>query len=161
MVTQLEIRRGRRSGVGTVAVVLAGLALLAACGGGGAGDDKPHVPPTATGSLEQLATKAHCKPNIQTDAQELRQANCMTGDGRYVLATFATDRGQREWINEANDYGGSYLVGRKWVAVGEANVVAALRGRLGGTVETASPHHHSGSGGSGGSEGGHSGHHAS
>ncbi|GAA3478961.1 hypothetical protein [Streptomyces yanii] len=161
MVTQLEIRRERRSGGRTAAVVLAGLVLLAACGGGGGGDDKPHVPPTATGSLEQLATKAHCKPNIQTDAQELRQANCTTDDGRYVLATFATDRGQREWINEANDYGGSYLVGRKWVAVGEANVVATLRGRLGGTVESASPHHHSGSAGSGGSEGGHSGHHAS
>ena len=49
-----------------------------------------------------------------------------------MLATFATDRGQREWINEANDYGGSYLVGRKWVAVGDAKVVTALRGRLGG-----------------------------
>lgn len=161
MVTQLEMRRGRRSGGRAAAVVLAGLALLTACGGGGGGEDKPHVPPTVTGSLEQLATKAHCEPNIQTDAQELRQANCTTDEGRYVLATFATDRGQREWINEANDYGGSYLVGRKWVAVGEANVVAALRGRLGGTVETASPHHQPGSGGSGGSEEGHSGHHGS
>ncbi|WP_328889365.1 hypothetical protein [Streptomyces sp. NBC_00316] len=163
MVKQLETRRGRGSGaggsrVGAVAVVLAGLALLTACSG--SGDDKPDVPPAATGSLEQLAAKAHCKPNIQTDAQELRQANCTTDDGRYVLATFATDRGQREWINEANDYGGSYLVGRKWVAVGDAHVVAALRGRLGGTVETASPHHSGGSG-SGGSEAGHSGHHGS
>ncbi|MFD4226513.1 hypothetical protein [Streptomyces sp. NPDC058545] len=175
MVTQLEMRRGRGSGAGgfkagrfgadrvgirAAAAALASLALLTACSAGGNGDDKPDVPPTATGSLEQLATKAQCKPNIQTDAQELRQANCATDDGRYVLATFATDRGQREWINEANDYGGSYLVGRKWVAVGEPNVVAALRGRLGGTVETASPHH-SGSSGSGGSEGGHSGHHGS
>lgn len=175
MVTQLEMRRGRGSGAGgfkagrfgagrlgirAAAAALAGLALLTACSAGGDGGAAPDVPPTSTGSLEQLATKAHCKPNIQTDAQELRQANCTTDDGRYVLATFATDRGQREWINEANDYGGSYLVGRKWVAVGEPNVVAALRGRLGGTVETASPHH-SGSSGSGGSEAGHSGHHGS
>lgn len=170
MVTQLEMRRGRGSGAGgfqaggfgvlAAAAALAGLTLLTGCSAGGNGDNKPDVPPTATGSLEQLATKAQCKPNIQTDAQELRQANCTTDDGRYVLATFATDRGQREWINEANDYGGSYLVGRKWVAVGEPDVVAALRGRLGGTVETASPHH-SGSSGSGGSEGGHSGHHGS
>ncbi|TXS42811.1 hypothetical protein EAO72_14105 [Streptomyces sp. or43] len=128
-----------------------GPVLLAGCGGGG--DD---IPPTATGTLEELAAQAHCEPKLQTDAQELRQANCATEDGRYVLATFATDRGQREWINEANDYGGSYLVGRRWVAVSDAAVIAALRGRLGGTVETASPHH-SGSGGDGGNEAEHSG----
>ncbi|MFD4028966.1 hypothetical protein ACFWVP_00085 [Streptomyces sp. NPDC058637] len=158
MVKQLEWRRGH--GLRAAAAVLAGLALLTACGGGADGDHKPAVPPTATGTLEQLASKADCEPNLQTDAQEIRQANCAMGERRYVLATFATDRGQREWINEANDYGGSYLVGRKWVAVGDAKVVAALRGRLGGTVETASPHH-SGSSGGGGSEDGHSGHHGS
>ncbi|CAM5439518.1 hypothetical protein SMICM304S_02927 [Streptomyces microflavus] len=59
------------------------------------------------GALEQLAEKAGCDPNVQTDAQELRQANWRTSTGRYVLTTFATDRGQCEWINEANDYGGS------------------------------------------------------
>ncbi|MFF3754054.1 hypothetical protein ACFYYH_26920 [Streptomyces sp. NPDC002018] len=145
-------------------VVLAALALMLAAGCGandGADHDSndnkaPGVPKTATGSLEQLASKAECEPNIQTDATELRQANCTTGDGRYVLATFATDRGQREWINEAKDYGGSYLVGRKWVAVGDAKVVAALRGRLGGTVETGSSHHAGGDGG--GEHEGHSGH---
>ncbi|MFJ3702007.1 MULTISPECIES: hypothetical protein [Streptomyces] len=164
MAQQSGWRRGRVRR--TPAAVRAGLALLTACGaltacGGGAdGTDRPAVPPTASGTLEQLASKADCDPRLQTDAEELRQANCTTGDGRYVLATFATDRGQREWINEANDYGGSYLVGRRWVAVGDPEVVAALRGRLGGTVETASPHH-SGNSGGGGSEEGHSGHHGS
>lgn len=109
----------------------------------------PRRKPAATGTLEQLARKAGCDPNVQTDAAELRQANCTTDEGRYVLTTFATDRGQREWINEAKDYGGAYLVGRQWVAVGDPDVVAALRGRLGGTVETASPHHSGDSGGGG------------
>ncbi|WNI25132.1 hypothetical protein [Streptomyces sp. ITFR-16] len=150
-----RIRDARR--LAAVVAGCAGLVLLTACSGGGG---ESAVPPTATGTLEELAAQAGCEPRIQTDAQELRQANCTTEDGRYVLATFATDRGQREWINEANDYGGSYLVGRRWVAVSDAEVVTALRGRLGGTVETASPHH-SGSGGSGGSEAGHSGHRTS
>ncbi|MGW7367485.1 hypothetical protein ACWGI8_29720 [Streptomyces sp. NPDC054841] len=147
----------------TAQIALAALALtavtaLTACGAND--EEAPEVPKTATGTLEQLAKQAECEPNIQTDAKELRQANCTTKDGKYVLATFATDRGQREWINEANDYGGSYLVGRKWVAVGEPKVVTALRGRLGGTVETASSHdqHAGSSGGSGGNEE-HSGHH--
>ncbi len=124
--------------------------LIAGCGGT---SDSP-VPETVTGSLEEIAEKADCDPNVQTDASELRQANCRNTEGRFILTTFATDRGQREWINEANDYGGTYLVGRKWVASGEEKVVVSLRGRLGGTVERAA--HHSGSSGAGGS--GHSGH---
>ncbi|GGT25547.1 hypothetical protein [Streptomyces purpureus] len=116
------------------AAVLAALMLVTGC------DSAPEAPEEATGTLEELAAKAECEPNIQTDAEELRQANCRTADGNYILTTFATDRGQREWINESKDYGGSYLVGRKWVVAGEAKVVTAVRGRLGGTVETAPPH---------------------
>ncbi|MCI3222147.1 hypothetical protein [Streptomyces sp. NP-1717] len=136
-----------------LALAVLALALLSGCGAND--DEAPKTPKTATGSLEQLAEQAACDPNVQTDAEELRQANCRTGDGRYILTTFATDRGLREWINEANDYGGSYLVGRKWVVSGDAKVVETLRGRLGGTVETA-PEHHSG-GGEGGDTGGGSG----
>ncbi|MFD9793979.1 hypothetical protein ACFWXK_23870 [Streptomyces sp. NPDC059070] len=122
------------------ALTAAVVTLAAGCGGSG-----HDTPKTAGGTLEQIAERAACKPRISTDAAELRQANCATADGRYVLATFATDRGQREWINEAKDYGGAYLVGRKWVAVGDESVVNALRGRLGGDVETGtnhSGHHH-------------------
>jgi hypothetical protein len=159
--TNTGARRTARAALAVLALTLATACGSGDDGDGRGGDNGPKPPKTATGTLEQLAEKAECKPNIQTDAAELRQANCTTGDGKYVLATFATDRGQREWINEANDYGGSYLVGRKWVAVGEAKVVTALRGRLGGTVETGSQHHSGGSGGSGGSEQDHSEHHGS
>jgi hypothetical protein len=120
--------------------VTAALAALtvAGCGAGGGQDDA--VPPTATGSLEHLAAEAKCRPDMQTDADEIRQAICTTGQGKFVLATFATDRGQREWINEAKDYGGHYLVGRKWVAVGDDGVVTALRSTLGGTLEQGAQH---------------------
>ncbi|MEV7653934.1 hypothetical protein AB0O39_07150 [Streptomyces anulatus] len=159
MAIQPECRGVRHCGA--AALVLAGLLLLAGCNAEPADDggdgERPTPEPAVTGTLEQLADRAGCDPNVQTDAAELRQANCATDEGRYVLTTFATERGLREWINEAKDYGGSYLVGRQWVAVGDPGVVAALRGRLGGTVETASPHHPGDSGG-GGSEDGHSGH---
>lgn len=155
--TKTGARRTARAALAVLALTLA-----TACGSSGDGDGRgdEKVPKTATGTLEQIAAKAACKPNIQTNAKELRQANCTTGDGKYVLATFATDRGQREWLNEANDYGGSYLVGRKWIAVGDAKVVTALRGRLGGSVETGVQH---GSGGGSGEpskdHSGHTGHH--
>ena len=128
-------------------LLLAATAVLA-LGGCGAGSDTKAVPPTATGSLESLAAEVKCKPNIQTDADEIRQAVCKNAkeaDGKFILATFATDRGQREWINDAKDYGGYYLVGRKWVAVGDNGVVKALRTTLGGDVEIGTNHsQHSG-----------------
>jgi hypothetical protein len=118
------------------------LLVLTGCAGtGGSGDAQDQVPATATGSLEDLAADVNCKPNVQTDADEIRQAICTNSDGKFVLATFATDRGQREWINDAKDYGGYYLVGRKWVAVGDGGVVKALRGTLGGEVEIGTDHH--------------------
>ncbi|MEU0445114.1 hypothetical protein [Streptomyces tendae] len=126
-------------------------AVLALTGCGADGDGADAVPATVTGSLEHLAAEAECTPNMQTDADTIRQALCGKGDGKYVLATFSTDRGQREWINTAKDYGGYYLVGRKWVAVGHEDVVADLRGRLGGDLEQGVQH----GGGGGHSSAGH------
>lgn len=126
--------RTARSVLGGVAV--AGLLAVAGCGSGGGG-----APDTARGSLERLAAEAGCRPDVQTDAAELRQAICADGARRYVLVTFATARGQAEWLDGANDYGGTYLVGGRWVAVGGAGDISALRDRLGGTVVDAAQGH--------------------
>ncbi|MEU1314320.1 hypothetical protein [Streptomyces tibetensis] len=137
---------------GAVAIV-----ALTGCGGSG-GKDEAAAPKEVSGSLEHIAAEADCKPNMQTDADTIRQALCKKGKDKYVLATFSTDRGQREWINTAKDYGGFYLVGRKWVAVGHEDVVQALRGTLGGTMEVGTNHSGHSSGG-GGEESARSGHH--
>ncbi|MGW2520995.1 hypothetical protein ACWC09_29065 [Streptomyces sp. NPDC001617] len=112
---------------------------LAGCGSGDS-DAAAKIPVTATGTLESLAAKAKCKPDMQIDSDEVRQAICKTSDGKYVFVTFATDRGQREWINDAKDYGGFYLVGRKWVAVGDDKVVKKLQTTLGGEEEIGTNH---------------------
>lgn len=146
-------------------VVTAALALTLTLTAGCASEEKtPQMPKTASGSLEEIASQAKCEPQMQTDEEELRQALCKTKDGRYVLVTFATDRGQREWINGAKDYGGTYLVGRKWVAVGDDATVATLRGRIGGDVENGTSHTAAPGGGDGSDKDGgkgHSGHTAS
>ncbi|MCX5370417.1 MULTISPECIES: hypothetical protein [unclassified Streptomyces] len=139
-----------------LAVAAAAAALvLTGCGSDGAEET---VPVTATGSLEHLAAEVKCTPDMQTDADELRQALCKNGDGKFILLTFATDRGQREWINGAKDYGGHYLVGRKWIAVGEeTSTVTALRKTLGGDIEEGTDHsaHVSGEPSEGASHSGH------
>ncbi|MFD9323472.1 hypothetical protein ACFWDQ_38505 [Streptomyces sp. NPDC060053] len=139
-----------------LAVAAAAAALvLTGCGSDGAEET---VPVTATGSLEHLAAEVKCTPDMQTDADELRQALCKNADGKFILLTFATDRGQREWINGAKDYGGHYLVGRKWVVVGEeTSTVTALRKTLGGDIEEGTDHsaHVSGEPSEGASHSGH------
>ncbi|MFJ6700973.1 hypothetical protein ACIQM4_33660 [Streptomyces sp. NPDC091272] len=136
--------RERVTAVGTAA-------LLAAVAMGVAGCGSPQGPPKeASGSLEELAAKAGCVPEIGTEAAEIRQANCRTANGSYVLATFATDRGRQEWLDGADDYGGSYLLGRRWVVTGDETVVAELRGRLGGTVTSGVRHPGGGQGHPGG-----------
>ncbi|UFQ15239.1 MULTISPECIES: hypothetical protein [Streptomyces] len=126
--------RAARSAVTGAAVGV--LLAVAGCGSGGGS-----APATASGSLEQLAARAKCRADVQTDAAELRQATCENGARRYVLVTFANARGQAEWLDEADDYGGTYLVGGRWVAVGGREDIAALRERLGGTVVDAADQH--------------------
>jgi hypothetical protein len=137
----MRLTREKLAMAGVVAVL-----ALPGCGSGGG----EAMPGTATGSLEQLASEVNCQPEIQTDTAEIRQAICENGDGRFILATFATDQGQREWLDLAQDHGGHYLVGAKWVAVGETTVVTTLRGQLGGTMEEGLAHHSGSSGGGGG-----------
>jgi hypothetical protein len=122
------------------AAAAAAALLLSGCGSGGSAKAEASIPRMATGSLEHLAAEVKCTPDMQTDTDEIRQAICKNADGRFVLVTFATDRGLREWINTAKDYGGHYLVGRKWVAVGEDATVAALRATLGGDIEEGVDH---------------------
>ncbi|MFJ8105510.1 hypothetical protein [Streptomyces sp. NPDC096132] len=122
------------------AAAVAAALVLTGCGGSEGDTKAAAVPSAATGSLEHLAAEVKCTPDMQTDADEIRQAICKNADGKFILATFATDRGQREWINGAKDYGGHYLVGRKWVAVGETSTVNALRKTLGGDIEEGTDH---------------------
>ncbi|MFJ9705285.1 hypothetical protein [Streptomyces sp. NPDC101234] len=130
----MRLTRPMLAVAGAVAVL-----ALAGCGTG-ASKAEAKVPVTATGSLESLAAKVKCTPDMQIDSDEVRQAICKTSAGKFVFATFATDRGQREWINDAKDYGGFYLVGRKWVAVGTEKVVKTLQTTLGGGEEIGTDH---------------------
>ena len=114
------------------AAITAVLALVS-CGAG---------PTAATGGMEQLASAVGCDPQIQTDAEEIRQALCEIPSGRFVLLTFASEGGEREWLDVAADYGGYYLVGPRWVAVGHLPVVTGLRDQLGGALEEGVSHQH-------------------
>lgn len=101
-------------------------------------------------ALEGLAKAIGCKASVQTDAATVRQANCTTGKGPYVMVTFATAKGQKVWLDMSKDYGGTYLVGNRWVVTAEPAQLLPVQEKLGGSFETGRNHsQHSGSTGHG------------
>ncbi|GAA3073911.1 hypothetical protein GCM10020254_17150 [Streptomyces goshikiensis] len=63
------------------------------------------------------------------------------GESAYRMLTFAADKGQRAWLDESQNYGGTYLVGDRWVVVAASpDALAPLRKRIGGTVESGTSH---------------------
>ncbi|MET8866065.1 hypothetical protein ABZW11_24275 [Nonomuraea sp. NPDC004580] len=93
-------------------------------------------------SMKKLKTSAGCpKARLQIDADELKQAACQTKQGRYTIVTFTTDKGKRDWLDYAQPYGGTYLVGDRWTVVSEPALLEGLRKKVGGQIETGAQHH--------------------
>lgn len=99
----------------------------------------PTAPPV---SVEEIAAAAGCTAELDVQAEELREGGCRTAQGAYRMLTFATDGGMRSWLAEARMYGGTYLVGTRWVVTGPSpEALAPLRSRLGGDLDADSAHH--------------------
>ncbi|MFJ5547658.1 hypothetical protein [Streptomyces sp. NPDC093225] len=93
--------------------------------------------------LQTLATALGCTPTVSVDADELRQGECRTGRGAYRLVTFATGSGLRAWLTEARAYGGTYLVGDRWVVTARPEAaLTPLKARVGGRLDAAPAHGH-------------------
>ncbi|MFD9407622.1 hypothetical protein ACFWBN_11475 [Streptomyces sp. NPDC059989] len=92
-------------------------------------------------SIEEIAAAVGCSAEVSVQAEELRQGGCQTGQGAFRMVTFAAAEGQTSWLAEARMYGGSYLVGDRWVVTAQPpEALAALRTRLGGSLEAPSGH---------------------
>ncbi|MEV4835336.1 hypothetical protein AB0K05_12485 [Nonomuraea sp. NPDC049486] len=97
--------------------------------------------PATAASIDQIGAALGCpSPDVQIDADELRQAVCRTSAAHSVLVTFTTGKGQRDWLDAAQPYGGTYLVGERWVVVSDPAVLEGLRTKLGGAIESTQHH---------------------
>lgn len=111
---------------------VAALVLLTACA---AAEERPRRFEETALSAEDLSAKVGCRPEMRTKAQELRQGVCKTADGNYVVTSFTTEQGRRDWLEYAQMYGGTHLVGRRWVVTAPAGVLEVLRETLGGRLQ--------------------------
>ncbi|MER5933595.1 hypothetical protein [Streptomyces sp. NPDC002054] len=130
--------RARRTGA--AAGALAAALLYGSCSTGTAG---PAGPVSARpGPLQEIADAIGCTAAVSVDADEVRQGECRTGQGTsYRMLTFARPDGRQAWLTEARAYGGTYLVGERWVVTAHPeSALPGLRDRLGGTIESGTAH---------------------
>ncbi|MEK8169610.1 hypothetical protein NKH77_06750 [Streptomyces sp. M19] len=103
--------------------------------------DRQGRPAPLTRIADAIGCAATVTVTVTTDAAELRQGACRTRTGEFRMVTFATGDGRRDWLAEARAYGGTYLVGDRWIVTAQkADALTALRGTLGGTVESGDSH---------------------
>ncbi|MEV0666513.1 hypothetical protein ACIBI3_27810 [Actinomadura luteofluorescens] len=117
----------------TVPLCAAALALPLAAGCSAASDasgGKAAKP----ASLAELAQQTDCSLTGKRKVEDLEQGNCKTAKGRYVLLSFTSDNGMNAWLEEAKPWGGTYLVGARWVAVSQQQTLESLREDLGGKI---------------------------
>ncbi|WP_218617678.1 hypothetical protein [Cryptosporangium aurantiacum] len=128
----------KRMFLGALVVLLA----LGACGSPDAQSSEPTAaasspspPPVATGTVEQLAARLGCQPQIRTEAAELRQGVCRAATGEFTVTTFPQERFKLTWLDAAAGWGGWYVVGPLWAVSASTKAIADdFRQTLGGSL---------------------------
>ncbi|MFD5392313.1 hypothetical protein ACFWMG_46845, partial [Streptomyces sp. NPDC127074] len=93
-------------------------------------------PPPRAGGGAHAARAAGCEPEFTTKVDDYRQAVCKSAKGKFVFLDFVTTKGQRDWLETAQMYGGVYLVGNRWVLSSSPRKnMERLRDEFGGTIE--------------------------
>ncbi|MFF7790357.1 hypothetical protein [Streptomyces sp. NPDC007991] len=141
--------RAHRLRAAAPAAALLMLPLVTACGGGDdaepgaggrtttpSGSAAPAAGVVAPAKVEVIAGLTGCKVKIRTEADELREGVCHTAKGDYLITTFPQEKLKKTWLEAARVYGGTYLVGMRWVVSAKPQMLEPLRAKLGGTVTT-------------------------
>jgi hypothetical protein len=126
---------------------LALLPLATACGGGeedtaAKGEQAkasvsaaPAAGVVAPAKVEVIAALTGCKAKIRVEADELREGVCHTKEADYLITTFPAEKYKLAWLDAASVYGGTYLVGSRWVVSAKPRMLEGFRSELGGTIQ--------------------------
>ncbi|GAA2158478.1 hypothetical protein [Actinomadura napierensis] len=129
-----------RAGLALAAAAVLALPLAAGCQAGKAGASGDGDRAAAPASLDELASRTGCSLVGRRKAEQLQQGNCRNSRGQYVLVSFDRDQDMNAWLDEAKPWGGTYLVGTRWVAVSTPATLQSLRKDLGGRIQSGEMH---------------------
>jgi hypothetical protein len=118
----------------TLPLCAAALALPLAAGCSAKSDAAGGGKAAKPASLAELARRTDCSLTGKRKVKDLEQGNCKNATGRFVLLSFTTDGGMNAWLEEAKPWGGTYLVGARWVVVSQQQTLETLRKDLGGKI---------------------------
>lgn len=134
-------RRPARGVFAALGFVLAGVLAAGCSDSGGSNSGEGQGKPGIEGGLEKVAATAGCKPEVQQKAGSgFRQGVCRVQDARYTVMSFTTEADKQTWITEAKQWGGTYLVGPKWVVVATSPTLKTLQEKLGGDISSGYGH---------------------
>lgn len=133
----------------TPVLVAASLLLAAGCGNSGeeaaappqknqTTEAPPALPsmPSPFVSVEQMATTVGCEAKASGNTKDFRQTSCIQDGDRFSFLNFDTPEAQAAWLDYALIWGGSYLVGDRWVLQGPTiDDMKKLRNSLGGEIK--------------------------
>lgn len=93
------------------------------------------APSAAPASIEKIASMTGCSAEMRTEAEELREAVCVTPEGNWIVTTFPTEKLKLTWLDTASMYGGTYLVGPRWAIGAKPQLLKTLRTKVGGELQ--------------------------
>ncbi|MFI9766178.1 hypothetical protein ACIHJG_04845 [Streptomyces sp. NPDC052415] len=94
----------------------------------------PAAEVVAPAKVEVIAGLTGCEAKIRIEADELRQGVCRTKKADWLITTFPEEKYKETWLDSARVYGGTHLVGPRWVVSAKPELLETLRDRLGGTI---------------------------
>jgi hypothetical protein len=95
----------------------------------------PSAEVVAPAKVDVIAGLTGCKAKIRIEADELREGLCHTKKGDYLITTFPQEKYKKTWLETAAVYGGTYLVGTRWVVAATPGMLKQFRPQLGGAIQ--------------------------
>jgi hypothetical protein len=125
-----------------VLVAASAVALLGGCSdsdGGTAAVSAKSTPP----SVEKLASAVKCKAKVTKKVEDYRLGSCKKGKTLFTIVTFKDNEAKRGWLDYSKSYGGTYLVGSRWIVLADSDTkLAPVQAKFGGTIEEGASHGH-------------------
>ncbi|MFC4494309.1 hypothetical protein ACFPA8_09200 [Streptomyces ovatisporus] len=123
-------------------VAAAAVALLGGCSDSGDGTASVSAKGTPP-SVEKLGSALECKVKVTKKVEDYRLGSCKKDKTLFTMVTFKDNRAKRGWLDFSKPYGGTYLVGSRWLVLADSDKkLIPVQAKFGGTIEEGAAHGH-------------------